>query len=553
MHIEQNRAVTNLSAEALKHFVDLSNRERKNPAYDISCRGPFEIVARHGGRRIFTAWFENSAPFRMIESVLAAAQTAELLQLYVTTDKRRVEPSQCAKILSLTNSGRLGAEAAYKGVVDRLSPLQTIASNRPLHKWFSGVLQKRGITQQEFFANGGQLNVLQGLQFLVGCTKRLPAVETFRGNTIVSAATPAEELCSTVLRGAARWFQANLSLEGEIPYKYWPSRNEYSTSDNPIRRFMATIALNRLSIHLGSRELRNAAKRNLEYNISRFFKFEGDVGIIEWDGSVKLGALALAALAMLESPFSQQWTSQLGSLERAINGLWQPTGAFRTFWRPVERNDNQNFYPGEALLFWTSLLRLRQDKALLHRIERSIVFYREEFRRDPNPAFVPWHTQAATALFEITGDQQLPGYIFEMNDWLLEHQQWGGVLDPDLWGRFYSPDKPYGPPHASSTGVYLEGLVDALAVASALGDERRSIDYRRAVHRGMRSIAQLQFKDRLDAFYVKKIDAVLGAVRTETYNNEIRVDNIQHPTMALLKFKTLDSQIRKLSKRTAMS
>jgi hypothetical protein len=140
-----------------------------------------------------------------------------------------------------------------------------------------------------------------------------------------------------------------------------------------------------------------------------------------------------------------------------------------------------------------------------------------------------------------------------MNDWLLEHQQWGGVLDPDLWGRFYSPDKPYGPPHASSTGVYLEGLVDALAVASALGDERRSIDYRRAVHRGMRSIAQLQFKDRLDAFYVKKIDAVLGAVRTETYNNEIRVDNIQHPTMALLKFKTLDSQIRKLSKRTAMS
>ena len=92
-----------------------------------------------------------------------------------------------------------------------------------------------------------------------------------------------------------------------------------------------------------------AARKNLDFNLRRFYRIENGKGVIAWNGSVKLGSLALAALAILESPFAESWKEELAELRQTINTLWQPSGAFRTFLYPADRNDNQNFYPGEAL------------------------------------------------------------------------------------------------------------------------------------------------------------------------------------------------------------
>ena len=236
---------------------------------------------------------------------------------------------------------------------------------------------------------------------------------------------------------------------------------------------------------------------------------------------------------------------QLAELRRTINTLWQPTGKFRTFVYPADRNDNQNFYPGETLLFWAISLEKNRDEALLSQAMRSLYFYRSHFRKSSNPAFVPWHSQAALILYRLTGDEGIRDYIFEMNDWLLPHQQWGGSVDLDHWGRFYSPHKPiYGPPHASSTGVYMEGLVDALFLAREVGDRVRTENYKQAIHRGIRALAQLQFRDDLDAYYVSLKERVIGAIRTESYNNEIRIDNLQHGLMALLKYREFERSDR---------
>ena len=114
-------------------------------------------------------------------------------------------------------------------------------------------------------------------------------------------------------------------------------------------------------------------------------------------------------------------------------------------------------------------------------------------------------------------------------------QQWEG-LSPDLHGRFYDPRRPeFGPPHAASTGAYLEGLADAAALARALGDQRRASGYERAVHRGLRSLRQLQFRDERDAFYVSRKKRVLGALRTEAYDNAVRVDSAAHALAAAIK------------------
>ena len=39
---------------------------------------------------------------------------------------------------------------------------------------------------------------------------------------------------------------------------------------------------------------------------------------------------------------------------------------------------------------------------------------------------------------------------------------------------------------------------------------------------------QLEFADDIDMFYIPDRTAVRGGLRTAVYNNEIRVDNVQH-------------------------
>ena len=227
-------------------------------------------------------------------------------------------------------------------------------------------------------------------------------------------------------------------------------------------------------------------------------------------------------------------------MSNTVDTLWQPSGEFNTFLLPTDRHDNQNFYPGEALLFWATRLAREQggDPA---RFLRSFAFYRRWHRIHRNPAFVPWHTQAYYTALPVAGEDagELRDFIFEMNDWLLGMQQWETAPDPDLRGRFYNPRHPeYGPPHASSTGVYLEGLIDAFDLARREGDAARAGRYRLAILRGLRSLIQLQFRDEIDMYYVVQRERVLGGIRTEVYNNAIRVDNVQHGLMAILKILT---------------
>ena len=66
----------------------------------------------------------------------------------------------------------------------------------------------------------------------------------------------------------------------------------------------------------------------------------------------------------------------------------------------------------------------------------------------------------------------------------------------------------------------------------------------RQFDRGIRSLAQLQFRDDLDAYYVSQKERVIGAIRTESYNNEIRIDNLQHGLMALLKYQEFERSDR---------
>ena len=457
------------------------------------------------------------------------------VEVCITERSRPVPPDKVSRVFCNRARGVIGLEIAYRGETVRLTPTRMVASNLRFGRAFERFRGERNLSASEFKAHR-RLGAFAARQFLLDHRGWARATELYRGSTLV-APLPSddEDRAADLAEGIARWMLGNLSPEGGLPYKYWPSRGEVAPSDNAIRRFLATLSLARFAKLRGDAEMAEAARRNLHFNLRRYFQnIGGGRGAIVEPSGAKLGAAALAALCILESPARREFATELKLLTAGVNSLAHEELGFRTFFFPAERDgENWNFYSGEALLFWAEAVRRGIEGApSLERCVATLERCGERHRQARNPAFVPWHAQAGASLFAQTGRREVADYVFEMSDWLLPMQQWNG-LDPDLRGRFHDPRHPeYGPPHAASTGAYLEGLADALALARSLGDEARAVAYERVIERGLRSLRQLQFRGPHDTFYISKKKRVLGALRTEAYDNAVRVDSAAHALAA---------------------
>ncbi|MEB3214286.1 MAG: aspartyl/asparaginyl beta-hydroxylase domain-containing protein [Leptolyngbyaceae bacterium] len=528
----------------------------------ITCLGPTYVALRKGGQLKYAYWRYETDLAQTLEGVVDQAiallssaapsnqSGIDALELCLTHSYRLVDPKQFERTFANIHRGIRGIEIQYQDRVYRYSPTRMIAGNLSFQKVFQQVLHREAISAQTFIRKRGILQVFEARQVLIHLTPQIQAITLHRGNRIVPLEKLSGEVLMDMTHCMGQWMVRQVQMDGRMIYKYFPSRGEESDANNLIRQFMATLCLIRYARFTQDEAHWALATQNLTFNLKQFYRTEGSLGFVEYDGKVKLGAIALAALAILEysdrphadcfhaheSPFTEIFQG----LCNTIDHLWQPDGSFLTFYKPAQRNDNQNFYPGEALLFWASLYQRTQDAQLLERCYASFTYYREWHRQHRNPAFIPWHTQAYTLLYRETQDSQFLDFIYEMNDWLLPMQQWESAQYPDVQGRFYFPEHPeYGPPHASSTGVYLEGLVDAYQLATQAGETNRANCYQQAIWRGLRSIRQLQFRDDVDLFYVSKRSFAHGGIRTNVYDNVIRVDNVQHCLMALLKLMTL--------------
>ena len=533
----------------------------------ISCLGPTYVALRQGGRLQKASWqysLDLGETFRAIVQreipSRSTIQEPNTLELCFTYHYRHISPRQFRRTFSNIHVGIRGIELQYKDRIARYSPSNMIACNLSFQKVFTRFLEEASLSERELFRQG-TIQVFEARQVLIGLKPKVKAVTMHRGNRVVSLDALSEEVLQDMVTTMGQWFVRQVQTDGHLLYKYFPSRGQEATSNNLIRQFMATLCLVRYARLTGRPDHQTLANHNLNYNLAHFYKSEGGLGFVEYDGKVKLGAIALAALAILEYAdllavpvYQLAYADYFTGLCRAIAALWQPDGSFKTFLKPGDRNDNHNFYPGEALLFWASLYKHTQDAQLLERCQKSVAYYQRWHQQHRNPAFVPWHTQAYAQLYAVTGDRAFLDLIFEMNDWLLTMQQWDSAPYDDVQGRFYNPDHPeYGPPHASSTGVYLEGLADAYQLAVAIGDRDRAQCYQQVIWQGLRSVRQLQFRDSISSFYISQRSLVHGALRTTVYNNAIRIDNVQHCLMALMKLIQVPHFLQSLPETDAIT
>ncbi len=487
------------------------------------------LCLRSNGKKISSRWCEAGAWRQALQKIYAEA---------VKTSQATVEVCLAHGGSSTTFNGLPGnrfrglkaVEFECSGKAMMLSPTEMIARNLSFEQAWKKFLEENELDETKA-RKLAKLQIYQVAQFLVTVGETIKITKMFRGNEIRPLAMVNAAACAELTRTMAECMSKYVQEDGRLSYSYWPSRGVEGRGNNMIRQFMGTVCLFKMAQFYNSENYKALAERNLKYNFKNFYRLENGLGLIEEGLKVKLGAVALAALATIESS-EEQFTERLFATTLHLS---QSDGAFRTFYAPPERNDCQNFYPGEALLFWVSYYLSTGNHSLLDKIKKSFLYYRDWYRNDSNPAFIPWHTQAYYLLWRKLGDDSYRDFIFEMNDWLLPVQQWESAKSPDVQGQFYDPDRPFGPPHASSTGVYLEGLIDAYELARLCHDEHRMQNYGLAILRGVRSVMQLQYADDVDMFYISKKDMVRGAIRTTVYNNVIRIDNIQHNLMAMMK------------------
>ncbi len=511
--------------------------------------GPVSVVLRDEGLSVGESWADGET---VLEAVWNAAEAAlddvdpgrrredvDMVEIVLTHSFEEIDLAEdpSAAVPSNVHRGVRGLEITLAGQSTLINPTQMLATNRDFGQALGAALEDLQASLPEL-ESGGTAREFDAEQVLVFLDDPPTAFRMERGNQCVPIEAVTHDAVLALVEGMSDWMVRAVQDDGRMTYKYWPSRGEESTANNMIRQWMATTALGRVAAWRDSDDVRQLTRKNIAYNLAHFFEQENGLGLIVEDGSkVKLGAVALAGRALVEHRDREDYAEFETALSRMVDHLWREDGSFKTWYLPEDTLGQENFYPGEALYFWSALYADSRDPELLDKFMRSFRYYREWHldTANRNPAFIPWHTQAYYEVWRETGDPELAAFVFEMNDWLLDVQEWDEALYRDTKGRFYDPDRPFGPPHASSTGVYLEGLVDAYQLAQALGEAERAEAYRRAIVRGLRSVMQLQFADDVDMYYIAKKDRVHGAIRTEVYQNEIRVDNVQHNLMASLK------------------
>lgn len=331
----------------------------------------------------------------------------------------------------------------------------------------------------------------------------------------------------TRLNLAYDWFLNNVDPEtGRVEYRYYPSRDKYSKSQNHVRALASVWSMAEAGRHLGRSGLDDAIKKTLAHYLT--FETERDgVAYLEIEEKAKLAYSAFLVLSLLAFPEFPESERLAARFAEGLLFQQNPDGSFRTyFFSP--RNTGVDYYPGEAMLALIELHAATGEQRYLAAVQRAFPYYREHWRQNKSTAFVPWHTQVYTLLFARTSDRQLAEFVFEMNDWVIGNHQISESRHPDEIGGFPRKAPRY------STASYLEGIVDAYALAAALGDEARVRRYRRSVQLGTRFLFQLQITER-NAFYLRNPRRAIGGVRRSLTRNDQRIDFTQHAVLALIK------------------
>jgi len=368
-------------------------------------------------------------------------------------------------------------------------------------------------------------------------------VELIAGMRLVrpEEVTPAE--LERVIDAAGRYLNYRQLPDGFFTYTYLPGRDRYQPGDQSwVRQMGAVWGACLYAAWSGRPEARQAADRAIEAGMKLLRPLEGAdqaMYVATPDRRHKLGATALFGLAILDAPDPGRHAGLAEQLARAIATLQGPGGQLRvTFPSAIPSSESQDYSPGEALLFLARLYDRTRDPRWRAVIERALPYYREYYVTAASPAFVPWQMQAYGQIARSTTLQKYADFVYAMADRLIQSQM-GPAPEHDPSALYDGAYDVYGRGRSGiSSSAYLEGMVEALRTARAMGDAERAQRYGESVRRAVRFVLQMRFKSE-EAFFVRSPTDAVNGFRTSAADASLRIDHVQHSLAALMGARAL--------------
>ncbi|MBN2712306.1 MAG: AMMECR1 domain-containing protein, partial [Planctomycetes bacterium] len=391
-----------------------------------------------------------------------------------------------------------------------------------------------GLPEKAYQEPGATIYRYQSESFMATRTNVIPLI---RGSMLVDGSAVNQKQLADSLESAYGYFGTHLLDQGGLfDYEYDASRDKLSDKNNHIRQMAALWIAAKAANFLKRDDLNSKIKDSVDHYTLQIKKSEDGLSYIGIDENPKIAYNAFIILALSELANNDAASLTQSILAQSLLDMQQPDGSFKTMF--LEGGENGiDYYPGEAMLALITLYDRSKNKRreYVEALQKALPYYRQYWQGNKNTAFVPWQTQAYYLLHKVTGDKELADFIFEMNDWLVDNHQLLAPKYPDELGGF-----PKKIPFGCRTSAYLEGLIDAQDLARKVGDTTRMEKYRKAILLGLRFIMQTQF-DSNNTYYVPKPWKALGGFKKSLFENDIRIDYVQHAANAIMKTLTLES------------
>ncbi|MBI4604318.1 MAG: hypothetical protein HY721_20355 [Planctomycetes bacterium] len=339
-------------------------------------------------------------------------------------------------------------------------------------------------------------------------------------------------------RRGGEYLRGAVLPDGRFVYSYFPGAGEARGGYNLVRHAGATYAM--LELWEASREpgLLEAAERALGYLLKSVVPFgaeEDRVSVVVEAGKIKLGGVALAALALAnhtEATAAKERLELVQSLCRYLLLSQKADGDFihqRSYPTGEVRGFTSRYYPGEALLALIRAHALDGEEAWLEAAERGARYLievrdgevetarlihdhwllyslNELYRRRPKEIYLRHALRVARAIS--LAQERDPSY-------------------PDYLGSYYDP------PRSTPAATRAEGLLAAYQLARDFGTQEEARSLREAIELTVGFLLQMQVEPER-AMYFKDPPRSLGGFTRSLTDLEIRIDYVQHSVSALL-------------------
>ena len=470
-------------------------------------------------RRLVQAALDDSrfddGRFAEVEADAPEAIAVSVSFLHDCADAGEYAPEEIVKRSIL---GRHALRVEQKERSGMLLPFFAAMNNLDRMQYAEEVIDKAGITRPPYFWQRYEC-----ASWLADSESAGQLEGTFK-HQARPAADRREDLPERLAALYSRYLVQHQRPDGTCFASFEPFRNRLVEGVSAPHAAHAAWVLARAHRILQEQPLQKAADQSLSLLLDSLQVNESGVWLDLGQQSPSISELSFLLLALCELPRGDYRRAQARAVADTLWSRIDRQGLMVAHFTPNELEEAcQDYFPGQALLALAAAAEARLTEVDEARLRLAFHYYRHRFRFKRDYGQVSWLMQAFSAWSRVHPDPDFAALVFEIGDWILEHQQ-------EKTGGFITSHQPDTPGY--TTALYLEGLGAAARVAAPSGPERQQ-RYLSACRRGLQFLERLTIQPE-HAPVLPNTDFAIGGLRQSLNTSLVRIDFVQHALSAVL-------------------